>query len=357
MKQVTFLLILATSFSTSVHSQVKPIKKPAPSKSYSLSVEDSLAIINELREELKLMFGSSKKSFGDISVGVGSGFFRPTNSQLSSTVVSRAIYNISGGYYHKSGFGVDARSLFLNDVDRFKMFQSSITPSYNYNKSKAFAAGINYSRYINGDSLSFSTSPLVNEWQVYGRLKKFYLQPSLLLNYAYGTSTDEIAQQGTTPAMTITENASDFGLMASIRHNYTWLNIFNDEDAFKLTPTLLSVAGTTKYGMNFAVGSISRSFTRQNVNPKKKVKETTGNGNSNGNGNGNGNGGGTTTTPTVEEDNYSTGFKLQSATFILGLEYSWKDLYIQPQYLLDYSFHASEKKWTKVFNISIGMTL
>ncbi|WP_207496634.1 hypothetical protein [Aridibaculum aurantiacum] len=307
-----------------------------------LSKEDSLAIINELREELKLMFGSKNESYGDVNVGVGSGFFRPADLQQTATIVSKAVYNLNGGYYHKSGAGIDMRTLFLNDGG-FKFFQGAITPSYNYIKQKAFSAGASYTRYFYADSLSFATSPLVNEWQLWGRLKKVILQPGLTVNYAHGTYTEDIPRQGNTPAMTITEKASDFGLMGSIRHNFTWLDVLSTDDAIRITPTLLAVAGTSKYGMNFAVGSVAKNFNRFTIKPKKVKPKRNNNNNNN-------------QQPTTFEETFSTGFAMQSATFVLGSEYSYKSFYIQPQWLVDYSFLATENKWTNIFNVSIGFT-
>lgn len=310
----------------------------AAQKGSKLSKEDSLAIINELKEDLKLMFGNPKESFADVSIGVGSGFFRPSDLQQSTVVISKTVYNANASYYHKSGAGIDFRSLFLNDNSKFRFFQGAITPSFSYVKNEHFSTGASYTRYFYGDSLSFSTSPLVNEWQLWGRLKKIPLQPGITLNYAHGTFTQQFPRQGNTPAMTVTESASDFGVMASLRHNFTWLDVLSSDDAIRITPTLLGLAGTSKYGMNFAVGSVAKNFTQFNVQPKKKKLNRNNNG--------------TVTT----EESYSTDFAMQSATFVLGSEYTFKSFYLQPQWLLDYSFVSAENKWTRVFNISVGVT-
>ncbi len=307
----------------------------------TLSKKDSLAIVEELKEDLKFMFGEKKESFGDVSAGIGSGFFRPTSAASTTTRLSKAVYNLSGSYYHKTGLGIDVRSLFLNDASKFTMFQTGISPSYTYSKNKHFAAGVNYTRYLYGDSLSVSRSPLVNEFQVFGRLKKLWLQPAFTFNYASGTYIENVPRQGSTPAFTITEKASDFGVMASVRHHFTLFDVLNKEDAFRITPSLMTVAGTSKYGMNFAMEGISKNVTRFNLNPKIKPKKKPVVG---------------TTPPIIEEENYNSNFQMQSVTFVLGSEYSWKSFYIQPQYLVDYSFISAENKWTNVFNVSLGYT-
>ena len=342
-----------------------------------LSKEDSLALIEQLKEDLALLFGEQEKSFADLSVGVGTGFFQPLSS-YEAKVESKAVYNISGGYYHKSGLSFDARSLFLNDTAGFSFFQAAISPSFHFTKNKKIAAGVSYTRYLFADDLSFATSPLVNEWQVYGRLKKVLLQPSLTVNYGHGIYKEEVAQDGTTPAYTYTEKASDIGVMAGIKHNFTFLDLLTKDDGLRITPSLMTIAGTSNYGMNFAVAGVANTYTQFSVNPKAKglLKKLangisngnsgSGNGNGNGNnGNGNGNGNGnngnnngssTGSDPFEINENYNTGFKLQSATFVLGTEYQFKKFYLQPQWLIDYSFHAVDHKWTNVFNISLGVT-
>jgi hypothetical protein len=318
-------------------------KKPASvlNDADYISAEDSIAIINELKEEMKLLFGKEKKSFGEISAGLGTGYFSPNDVQQTSVPTGRTFYKIAGGYYHKSGFGIELQTNFMNDLDRLRMFQSAVSPSYVYSKHKRFSAGASYTRYKYADSLSFYTTPLTNEFQVFVKAKKLLIQPTLSFNYAYGTNEEYIPRQGNDPAVTITEKVSDFAFIASLKHDFVWTELLDEEDGLRLTPTLVSIAGTSKYGANFAFGSVSKIFNNLNVKPKKK-KTTTGNN--------------TTTGGTTVTEESTTGFKFQSVALILGGEYLYKSYFIQPQVLLDYSFGESGKL-SHVFNITLGMTL
>ena len=127
---------------------------------------------------------SSKSSTGSIYTGISNGYFSPKSSSNS---FSQLNWNIGGSYTHSSGLGIAVSSYITQDKNRYSIYQTAFTPSFDYSFSDKWGAGISYTHYFTKDSVSFDLSPLKNEFYGYLSWKDFFLSPTLAVNYAYGT--------------------------------------------------------------------------------------------------------------------------------------------------------------------------
>ena len=328
--------------------------------------QDSLDAINELLADLSLLYDSIPSkgySYGSINVGVGKGYFTPRSSNLTQQPVDRFYYSTSGNYTHKSGFGISVKSLVMPEDGSLNLFQTMISPSYDYLRSKKWAFGVSYTHYFIKDSLSFETSPLLNEYYAYVSYKKSFLRPTLGVNYATGSIVDTEPATPTTPSITANTTVSDIALIGSIQHYWYKKRILGLKDQLTYGPTLMAVAGTSKYGTNLSIGSLGKAVKSYNSNNNgngnaygqtKKKKKNNGNGNGNG-GNGSGGSGSGSTPPTTTQYQTNTDFALQGFTLILGANYSIKRFYLQPQLLFDYTIPPASKKFNTLFNATLGL--
>jgi hypothetical protein len=237
-----------------------------------------------------------------------------------------------------------------------------VSPSYDYLRSKNWAFGASYTHYFIKDSLSFETSPLLDELYGYVTYKNSFLRPTLGLNYATGTVEDYTPATPTTPEMLATTKVSDIALIGSVQHYFSAKNIFTAKDQLTYGPTLMAIAGTSKYGTNLSIGTLGKaikSYSRINNGnglPKatKKKKKNNGNGNGNG-GNGGSGGSGGGTGPTTEQFASTDKFAMQGVTLILGASYSISKFYFQPQLLLDYTIPSAPRKFNTLFNATLGV--
>lgn len=350
MKYVLLTVIVALQFAT-VDGQ----------SDYQMSEKDSLAIIDELKKDLASFYGDDQ-SYADISAGVGNGYFSPRSAQAAPPANS-IFYTGNAAYFHKSGFSLSSQFSFVNDKAGFTLFQTALSPSYDYTKGKKWGFGTSFTHYFNKDSLSFYTSPLVNEVYGYARYKKGWLQPTLGIVYGFGSPSDITRQQAAGSSSATITSVSDLSVIASARHDFSWQKIFCRHDGFALSPTILAVAGTSKYGTTIPTGSSTGSKSggavRRTVSKfmTKNEKKTSSilplpilNNNNNNNQSGNGN---TTTTTTTTT---STDFQMQSLSFLLSAQYFFGSFYLQPQVYVDYTLPDVSNKWTSVFNCSIGIT-
>jgi hypothetical protein len=140
------------------------------------------------------------------------------------------------------------------------LYQTGLSPSFDYLKNKDLATGISYTRFFTKDSLPFYTTPIQNELYAYFTYRKWWFRPSLSLSYGWGSRTDyeqreellqdlRLRRRGFTYINT-TESVSDFSIMASVRHDFYWLDIFSNSDHIRLTPQVSFTSGTQKFGFN-----------------------------------------------------------------------------------------------------------
>ncbi len=330
-------------------------QKTKPS-SVQFSNQDSINAIKELLADLSFLFDSlpqKPKSFGTINVGAGLGYFTLKNSSPLNPPFNNWYYSTSGYYTHKSGLGISLKGVMMDDGQSLNLFQTVVSPSYDYLRSKNWVLGASYTHYFIKDSLPFETSPLRNEVYGYIGYKKSFLRPTIGINYAIGKSIENMPATSTTPPITSTTSISDVAVIASVQHFWLKDNLLTRNDYITFGPTLMVVAGTSKYGTNLSIGTLGKSIKSTNANfngngnahgkskavKKKKKKDPPATGG----------------TPTTEYFESKTGFNAQGATLIMGASYGIKKWFFQPQVMVDYTLPRASKQFNMLFNATVGV--
>lgn len=278
------------------------------------------------------------KSSVDISVGMGNRLFSLTNKSLTADQgdVNKLIYTPSVAYFHKSGLGLSVTAFLGSDSGKFALFQTGISPSYDYS-SKKIAAGFAYTRYISNNSLSVAPSPFQNDFYAYISANKGAIQPGLSIGYASGKYTEYTDTLRIRPAPlppirikdTTQYKLQDWSVMASAKHDFLFYGLLNKDDGLSITPMVMLIAGTQKY----KVSSKTVAITRR---PQGGVLRLRNNSTS------------------VDQTN----FALQSAAFSLDLDYGIGKFYLRPQLYLDYYLQeTSSNRLTATFSCVLGVSL
>lgn len=262
------------------------------------------------------------ESYFDVNAGLSNGYFTPKSA--TGNTVSRLFYTAGMGYYDASGFTLSAMGMMTNDNGKFTLYQSSLTPGFDFNKGKKWKGGISYTRYFSKDSVGFYLSPLKNEFYGYLTYKGGFLLPTLAVNYATGTQKDVL----TTLRRTITKNTSvhDFSLLVSAKHSFDLGTLFTPDDDFRFEPSVMAITGTNSYGSNLLGTKIPRFTTN-----KRAARLAAGN-------------------------TASGNFALQYISVNLDFSYDIGKCYIQPQLLFDYTVPKAESQWNTVFSITAGIS-
>jgi hypothetical protein len=288
---------------------------------------DSIAFVDSIRAELAILFGldslNLNYSYTDINVGMGNGFFSPKKSTLAG-LQTKTYYSAGGGYYHKSGANISLQSSFIPDKGNFTLYQTVLSPGYNYTRSRKIGFGVAYFHYFMNDSVSFTTSPLVDEFYGYIKYKGGWLVPKLGVDYAFGKEV--LRPRPNFPNYTVTNSANDLTLFGSVDHTFDFDNIFSKSDYFIFSPNLTLIAGTSNYGTNVNFGQVVRNASLIN-----RIQQT-------------------------RSQKASTGFILQSLSLSLNSEYSLSAVYIQPQFLINYTLPKAQSQFNFIYNLAIGMS-
>lgn len=272
------------------------------------------------------------------SLSVGKGYYNFANkSNYTVTTAKKINYSPTLGYYHKGGLGLTAIGYIVDDGKNMNFYQSGITPSYDYLQNRKFATGISYTRYFTKDSLPFYTTPLQNELYTYFLYRQSWLKPSLAMSYGWGSRSDymqreeliqdlRLRRRGFTYINT-EETVSDFSLMASVRHDFYWLDIFTLKDHIRFTPQLTFTSGTQKFGFNQSSATYATTIrTGSNI--------------------------------LFNSDNVylddQINFQPLSLSLYLRGEYSIGKFFLQPQLILDYYFPASSANFNTLFSLNAG---
>lgn len=297
-------------------------------KKLSQEQRDSIAFVDSIRAELAILFGLDSVNYNysylDVNAGLGNGFFSPKKSVVVNSQ-SKTYYSAGAGYYHKSGLNISLQSSFIPDKNRFTLYQTVVSPGYNFTKSKKIGFGVSYFHYFLKDSLSFSTSPLLDEFYGYIKYKGGWLSPKLGIDYAFGKEV--LRPRPNFPNYTVTNTASDFTLFGSVDHSFIFDKLFDKDDYFNLTPSITLIAGTSNYGTNLNFGRVVRNTTLIN-----RLQQT-------------------------QNQSGSTGFQMQSLSFAINSEYDLSKFYIQPQFLLNYTLPKAQSGFNLMYNLAIGFTL
>lgn len=307
-------------------------------------VSDSTRYVDSLEHEvdslLSIMF--KPKSFFDINLTSGNGFFVQKTTSNINTSAGTIFFTLNSSYLHKSGFGISGTLQALPEEGNFTVFQGSLSPSYDYIKNKKWGFGVSYTRYFNKKDLSFYVSPLTNEYYAYGTYKGGWLRTTFALDYAEGTqaevqkTTREVIIRRTngrrdtvrlSQSFNQTTSINDFSTMLSFQHRFFLGTVFNRNDGFSFTPSIIIIAATQRFGtslqasgnFNSALYNINRSLT----NTSSSVRNN---------------------------------FRLQNTSLSLRGEYSINKFYLQPHILIDYTFPSASKQWNLIYNLTAGLT-
>jgi len=242
------------------------------------------------------------------------------------------------GYYHKSGLGITANGYIVDDGTASRLYQGGITPTYDYLKNRDFATGVSYTKYFTKDSLSFYTTPLQNELYSYFIYRKWWIRPMLAISYGWGSRNDyqeretliqdlRLRRRGFTYINT-KETISDLSLLASVRHDFYWLDVFRYKDHIRFTPQLSFTSGTQKFGFNQSSSTYATSIrTGNNVLYNSD--------------------------DVLLDDQIK--FQPLSLTLFLRTEYSLGKFFVQPQFAMDYYFPATDKHFNALFAVTAGV--
>jgi len=278
------------------------------------------------------------RSYSLASLSIGKGYYNySSKTDYSISTTQKLNYSPTLGYFHKGGLGISGTGYIVNDGENLNFYQSGITPSFDYLKNRSIATGISYTRYLTRDSLPFYTTPLQNELYGYFMYRKSWFKPSVAISYGWGSRSDymqreeliqdlRLRRRGFTYINT-EETVSDFSLMASIRHDFYWLEVFSIRDHIRLTPQLAFTSGTQKFGFNQSSSTYATTIrTGSNV---------------------------LFNTDNVYLDD-QIDFQPLSLTMYLRGEYSFGKFFFQPQLILDYYFPADTKNFNALFTLNAG---
>lgn len=280
----------------------------------------------------------SPRSFLLASISVGKGYYNFLNKSNSSIDASkRFTYSPTIGYYHKSGLGITGTGFITNDGINMNLYQVAISPSFDYLQNRDLATGISFTKFLTRDSLPFYTTPIQNELSAYFTCRKWWVKPMVAVSYGWGSRTDYTERETSIQDLRLRrrgfiyvnteETVSDFSIMASVRHDFYWLDIFTYKDHIRFTPQLAFTSGTQKFGFNQSTNTYATTlrtannvlFNSENVYLDDELK-----------------------------------FQPLSLSLFLRGEYSIGKFFVQPQLTLDYYFPASTNNLNTLFSFNAG---
>ncbi len=301
---------------------------------------DTTALMDSLMKDFDAYLDSMIKprSFFNVSLGVGTGFFSvKDNVNLDFQVKNKAILSQELSYFHRSGLGLSLNSYMVNENKKMSVYQYAVTPNYHFIKGNQYAAGLSYTRFYTKENLSFYTTPIQNEAYAFFTVKKWWLEPGIAFSYGWGNKTefeekevDIYLKRGKSSrkkviVIKLDESVRDFTTLFSVRHSFSFNKLLLKNDALMLRPVLVLSAGTQNFGFNTSFSSNS-TFGNTLLPPNSNITDV-------------------------------RGLEFQSSTFVLQADYSIGKFYVMPQVMLDYYLHQSDKRFNSVFSLTTGFIL
>ncbi|TCJ12009.1 hypothetical protein EPD60_15745 [Flaviaesturariibacter flavus] len=304
-------------------------------------VVDSTAYYDELFGDMESYLDSvlAPHTFVLAELGISQAYFNYQQSGNYELAARRqTTYTPAFGYFHKSGFGLNLSATVVNDGEKLNPFQYLATGSYDYLGSDNFVTGASFTRYFTRKNLPFYTTPLLNELGAYFSWKRWWVRPSMLLSYGWGSRSAveereayiislRLRPDGFTRIRT-DEKVSDFSAALSLRHDFYFLNAGLKGAALRITPQLVFTAGTQKFGFNQNANTYG---TTRATNLNELVA---------------------TENQYLDDQLY---FQPLSAAASLKLEWTWKCFLLQPQYVTNYYFPASSNRFMGIFRFNAGL--
>jgi hypothetical protein len=331
MRLVSLMLLLIAMAS----SAQKPTKQT--------DIDTSFADVDydELFNELDLLLDSltAPRNFALFNIGVGNNYFNyQSKSSYLLEPTKRLTYSPSLAYYSKTGLGISATSVIVNDGVNLNPYQLNVTGSYDYIRNNKFITGIALTHFFTKDSLPFYTSPLKNEIYSYFTYRGFWAKPSLALSYGWGSRSayEEREEYITSLRLVLNgftrintrESVNDFNLTGSVRHDFYWLNVLGKTDYIRFTPQIVFTSGTQKFGFN-QTSSTYATVPRTGANVLYSSDKVY-----------------------LDDQLY---FQPLSLSTYLKAEYSIGKFFFQPQLIFDYYFPADEKNFTTAVVMNAGV--
>jgi len=329
------LVLMLVLFIGMTASAQKPEKHPDVDTTFDdLDYDD---LFNELDKLLDSL--TAPRNFVMFNIGVGNSYFNyESKSSYSVEALKKITYAPSLSYFSKTGLGISATSVIVDDGVNLNPYQFNFTGSYDYLKNTKFLTGIAYTRFVTKDSLPFYTSPLKNELYAYFNYRKLWFKPSVAASYGWGSRSAydqreeyitslRLALNGFTRINT-RESVNDFNLITSVRHDFYWLDVLGKHDYIRFTPQIVFTSGTQKFGFN-QTSSTYATIPRSNTNflySSDKVY--------------------------LDDQLY---FQPLSLSTYLKAEYSKGKFFIQPQLIFDYYFPATDKNFTTAVVMNAGV--
>lgn len=324
-----------------VSAQENPVDTTVPLIDTSLYAVDSTMDFDAFFRDFDAFMDSilTPRSYSVFNLTLGKGFYNYSDkSTYSITTKEKLSYTPTIGHFTKNGWGLTATGYMVHDGQNLNFYQAGITPSWDYLKNRNIATGISYTRYLTKDSVPFYTTPLQNELYGYFMYRKSWFKPTVALSYGWGSRTDyeqreeliqdlRLRRRGYTYINT-EEKVSDFSVMASVRHDFYWLEVFSGRDHIRLTPQLAFTSGTQKFGFN-QTSSTYATIIRTGSNVLFN-------------------------TDNVYLDD-QLNFQPLSLTLYLRSEYAVGKFFFQPQVVLDYYFPAGTDNFNALFSMNLGL--
>ena len=309
---------------------------PVPDK----SLIDTSLNYDELFQDFDAFMDSilTPHSYFLASLSMSKGYYSFERKNSSSIeTIKKLTYSPTLGYYDKGGLGLTGTGYIVDDGANTNFYQGAITGSFDYLKNKKLATGFSYTKFLTKDSLPFYTTPLQNELYAYFAYRKWWVRPMIAVSYGWGSRTDyeeresliqdlRLRRRGFTYINT-EETVSDFSLIASVRHDFYWLDVLTYKDHIRFTPQFNFTSGTQKFGFNQS-SSTYATLLRSNSSVLYSTENL------------------------YLDDQIK--FQPLSLTLYLRGEYSIGKFFVQPQFVMDYYFPATSNNFNTIFSVNIG---
>ena len=276
-------------------------------------------------------------SYLRIGAGIGNQLLSLHNKALNAgQSTNTIIFTPSIGYYHKSGFAIAFEGYLLSDSGSTNFYQTSLTPSYEYD-GKEITAAVSYSRYFVKNQYGGSASPIQNDLYSSVVFKKGWLWPSVAVGYSSGKYKEINLVTVNIPSIgprtfydTATTKTTAFSLIGSIEHTFEFYEVLSKNADLSFTPSLMANAGSAKYIVTHA-----NKFSVANTGTtRRKGKLRPGSGESG-----------------------NSPFALQSVGANFDFLYTIGKFSFEPQLYLDYYLlQTDSKKFTQVYNINFALS-
>ncbi len=270
----------------------------------------------------------------ELNTGIGNKLFSVKNNSVNATQsqINKIYFTPSISYHHKSGFSIAITSYLSSDSGAFKIYQTAITPSYDYDGDNV-AFGISYSRYV-ADNTSYNTNATYqNDFYTNVKYKQTFIEPSLALGFANGAYNEInlVPYKPAAGAERIVKDSTnntirDFSLSIGVEHNFKIDSVFSSEGSLSFTPQLVLNVGTEKY----TVLHLNKNLVAL-AKKNKRVKSSS------------------------LTESGKTPFEFQSLALSLSAEYSIGGFTISPNVYFDYYLPSTtENRLNTIFSLTLG---